>query len=189
VDTTIGEYAWVERPRGRDTGNPCTAESGCITVALSAGERDVLDALGADGSAVVQRTFHEAELVWSEEATPVQVWTDGSSTVLVEPNGYLASLSDCLEKIARKGEAVSVFWNVNGQMQVMVARDGAVVREFDPLMYDAGDALPEEAGLPFDTEEHALAAALAFLARRTGFVASEVAILGSPRATYIVRRA
>jgi Family of unknown function (DUF6461) len=180
-------YDWAERAKGVDAGAPCTAEAACITVAETAREEDVLEALGVDPSSRRMATFHEAEGLWSEAATPVQIWTSGGKTIAIEPNGYLGSLPERLEKIAGAREVVSVYWNVNAVMQVLVVRDGVVVRQFDPLLYDEHSPLPEEVGLPFGAEGRALAAALAFLARRTGFVASEAEILGAKRATYLAR--
>src|SRR5262249_33143347 len=150
------------------------AEAACITVAFATSEKDLVEAFGADPSSCRLATFHEAEDMWSEDATPVQIWTSGERTIVVEPNGYLASLPEHQEKIARQGDAVSVFWNVNAVMRVLVLRGGALVREFDPLLYDdGGPPLPEEAGLAFGTTEQPRSAALAFLERCTGFVASE----------------
>jgi hypothetical protein len=182
----IGNYHWVERPNRRDDGSPCTAGAACITVALAASAKHVVEAFGVDPSSRRLATFHEAEDMWSEDATPVQIWESGEKTIAVEPNGYLASLPEHLEKIARQGDAVSVFWNVNAVMQVLVMRGGVVVREFDPLLYDEdGPHLPEEMGLAFGTTGQPRSAALAFLERCTGFSASEDEILRARRPTYL----
>lgn len=87
--------------------------------------------------------------MWSEDTCPVQIWTSGEKLIAVEPNGYLASLPEHLENIACGGDAVSVFWNVNAVMRVLVMRGGVVVRDFDPLLYEGGPRLPEELGLAF----------------------------------------
>jgi hypothetical protein len=72
-------------------------------------------------------------------------------------------------------------------MSAAFARDGVLIRTFDPLLYD-GDAaaLPEERGLPFGVA-HARAAALAFLARITGVVIERDWLLTPRRPTYRVR--
>jgi hypothetical protein len=107
--------------------------------------------------------------------------------LVIEPNGYLASNEKVLLAIARGGDAVSVFWNVNAVMQVMVVKAGKVVRTFDPLLGDGeGSPLPEEDGLPFGTDDESQPASLEFLRRMTGVVANEELVLKSSRPTYTV---
>lgn len=98
----------------------------------------------------------------------VQVREVNRCTVLVEPNGYLSSMPDAAVALsAGGGTVVSVFWNVNAQMQFLLARDGKLLRRFDPLLPELvseGAPLAEEKDLVFgehddDPRETALALA------------------------------
>jgi hypothetical protein len=64
-----------------------------------------------------------------------------------------------------------LFSNVNAVMSFQWAVNGAVVRWFDPLLYEnaalAGELPPEEQGLPFGTD-HAFSSAFACAERLTG---------------------
>jgi hypothetical protein len=113
----MGVLDWVDR-------SGC-ADAACITVALEASPHQLLEAMGADLSSAKQATFEEAEAAWSEDATPIQVWAAEGRTIAVEPNGYLASFPENLRQVARR------------------ARDGELLREFDPLLYD-------DHGAPFE---------------------------------------
>lgn len=187
-------YAWPQNfkaaPDGVDRGTPCTAESAAIAVVSAASEKEVLEILGIETATRSLKTFHEAEQAWSAAARPVQVWSAGGRTIIVEPNGFQTSLPEQLEKLSRKAEAASVYWNVAAGQQVAVAHRGLVIRIFDP-MFDPktgqGAALPQEKGLPFGKKnalDQMLPASLLFLERRTGFVASAEAILSGKKPTY-----
>lgn len=98
----------------------------------------------------------------------VQIREVNGWKVLVEPNGYQSSLPDTAAALSTGGgTVVSVFWNVNAQMQFLLARDGQVRRRFDPLLPELvseGAPLTEEHGLVFgeaadDPRETALALA------------------------------
>jgi len=107
-------------------------------------------------------------------------------TALVEPGGWASSDPDRLSRLGANGVAVSVFWNVNADMQFGFARSGSLVRFFDPLLYDnAADALPEESGLEWGAA-HPRASALALLQRLTGARITRDWLLGRQRPTYVV---
>lgn len=118
----------------------------------------------------------------------VQVGALGGWTVLVEPNGYAAGTPDVVARLSSGGTAVSLFWTVNLAMGVVLARDGAVVRSFDPLLYDlgpVGNPLPEEEGLAFgDPEADPRRAALTLLERLTGVRLERRWVLDDPRPTW-----
>ncbi len=109
-------------------------------------------------------------------------------TAIIEPCGWAASMPDVVARRSADGVAVNVFWNVNANMSACLARDGALVRQFDPLLYDPGDSpLQEERGLPFgDPSAQVRRACLAFLARCTGVAIDEAWLFETPRRTFVV---
>lgn len=109
-------------------------------------------------------------------------------TAIIEPNGWAASTPEMLAGLSADGAAMNVVWNVNALMGASVARNGVVIRQFDPLLYDASaQPLVEEAGLPFGEPGAPLrAASLAFLERLTGVRLSEQWLLGRSRQTFVV---
>src|SRR5258708_24110089 len=82
------------------------------------------------------------DFAWGSEL--LQVEQVGDWAVFVEPWGWAASMPEVVGAASTGGLAVSAFWNVNAVMQVVVARAGSVVREFDPLLYDGTAPIPEE---------------------------------------------
>jgi hypothetical protein len=132
----------------------------------------------------VDAAFDLDDFAWGSEITLIdQV---GDWTVAIQPIGWGTSLPEEVARLSVGGEAASVYWNVNAVMSAAFARDGVLIRTFDPLLYDRDDALPEERGLPFGVA-HARAAALAFLARITGVVIERDWLLAPKRPTYRVR--
>jgi hypothetical protein len=109
-------------------------------------------------------------------------------TAIVEPVGWAAAQGEVVSELSQGGVAVNVCWNVNAVMSATYARDGRLVREFDPLLYRAdGAALAEEAGLPFGEPGAPLrAACLAFLERLTGVRIEREWLLDRPRRTVVV---
>jgi hypothetical protein len=151
-----------------------------VTVAFVRGMalREVGDLLGFKWPSEREETFTEA--LWQQVALweqaddpqlyPVQATEVDGWVVLIEPNGFQASLPATIAPLSRRGAAISVFWNVNRKMSVAVARDGVVVRSFDPLLFDVGaqgEPLPQEKGLPFGPRGAALPAALELAMRLT----------------------
>jgi Family of unknown function (DUF6461) len=125
------------------------------------------------------------DFAWGSEVTQIDRLADW--TVAIQPIGWGTSVPEEIARLSVGGEAASVYWNVNAVMSASFARDGVLVRTFDPLLYDGGDAaLVEEQGLPFGVS-HARAAALAFLARITGVVIERDWLLSPRRPTYRVR--
>ena len=171
----MSDNAWAE-----------AIEAVCIVVIRDGDRGAILDAMGASRASEHAATFREAEAAWDADAVPVQLWTTGRFSIVVEPNGYQGSLEETLVALAPKQDAVSLFWNANAEMQVMVLEGGKVVRTFDPLMYDDGEPpLAEESGLPFGTDDGDLqAAVLTFLERRLGFVLTEKALLDEAHPTF-----
>ena len=77
-----------------------------------------------------------------------------------------------------------MFWNVNAVMSFGFARAGAVVRAFDPLLYDGAGALRDEAGLPFGEPAAALGAAFVLAERLTSIRIQREWLLNRRRPTY-----
>lgn len=72
-----------------------------------------------------------------------------------EANGWLGSDPGMTERLSVRGDCASVFWNVNMDSSFAYARNGALVRHFDPVLSsDAGGAgtLAEEVGLDWAAE-------------------------------------
>jgi hypothetical protein len=135
-------------------------------------------------SEAVDAAFQLDDFAWGSELTLIDRL--GDWTVAIQPVGYGTSVPEEVARLSVGGEAASVYWNVNAVMSASIARDGALLRTFDPLLYDAAGALDEEGGLPFGVA-HARAAALAFLARITGVVIARDWLLAPTRPTYRVR--
>ena len=106
--------------------------------------------------------------------------------VIIEPNGWAASMPETLARLSARGTAVSVFWNVNAVIAFSLARDGSIVRSFDGLLYnDPGVPLPEEAGLPWGIEAPR-ASVLAVMERLTGVQIEREWLLRTTRLTWVV---
>jgi hypothetical protein len=61
-------------------------------------------------------------------------------TLLVEPNGWAATMAGDLGAMSRGTEIVSIFWNVNGLAEITVARDGVVAAQVHEVLdYLCGD--------------------------------------------------
>lgn len=104
---------------------------------------------------------------------------------LIEPCGWVSSDADRLAALSANGTALSVFWNVNANMQFGLARNGSLVRLFDPLLYDAGDALPEESEFGWGTGQPR-ASALGLMERLSGVRIDREWLLAPARPTYVV---
>ncbi|MEA2631369.1 MAG: hypothetical protein QOE66_1588 [Chloroflexota bacterium] len=136
----------------------------------------VAEALEAEGDLV--------DFAWGS----VLVQTDSIDgwAALIEPNGWAASMPEALVRLAAFGEAVNVFWNVNAVMSFSLARDGALVRTFDPLLYDDTDGpLPDETELPWGVDLPR-ASALALVERLTHVRIDAAWLLERPRETFVV---
>ena len=135
-------------------------------------------------------TFADAE--WQQDhdtgSYVVQAEQRDPWVVLVEPNGYLASIPEAVSALSDLDVAVSVYWNVNAQMRFAMYADGVLVRSFDPLLPDLGpegQPLAEEAGLPFGVDgEVPEAAALTLAERLTGVAIDRAWLLDQARPTW-----
>jgi DMSO/TMAO reductase YedYZ molybdopterin-dependent catalytic subunit len=160
-----------------------------LTFVRGLGLGEVGDLLGLRWDTERPATFTDAEWQQDHETSTyaVQAAPLGGWIVLVEPNGYLTSLPRVVAALSRRGVAVSVFWNVNALMRLTAARDGAVVRAFDPLLFAAsaeGEPLPQEEGLPFGEVGPVRQAALELAERLTGVHVDRTWLLEIPRSTW-----
>jgi hypothetical protein len=110
----------------------------------------------------------------------------GDWGVIIEPNGWAASLPDTLVRLSANGVAINVFWNVNAVVTFALARGGSLMRAFDALLYsDGGVPLPEERGLPWGVKAPR-AGALAVMDRLTGVPLGRDWLLGRARRSFVV---
>ena len=106
--------------------------------------------------------------------------------VVVEPNGWAGSMPDVLQRLSVDGIAVNVFWNVNAVIRFSYARNGALVRDFDGLLYDSpNDAIVEERGFPWGADQPR-ASVLGVMERLTGVRLARDWLLATPRRTFEV---
>ena len=106
--------------------------------------------------------------------------------VVVEPNGWAGSTPDVLQRLSVDGIAVNVFWNVNAVIRFSYARAGALVRDFDGLLYDSpNDAITEEMGFPWGGDQPR-ASVLGVMERLTGVRLARDWLLATPRRTFEV---
>jgi hypothetical protein len=174
----MGDYTWIDE-----------VTAATVTFIRGPGLREVGDALGFRWETECEKTFLDAQWANAETMTPVvQAAVLEGWLVLVEPNGFLAASPQTAALLSRGGSVVSVYWNVNRLMSFVAARDGMVVRRFDPLLFGStaeGPPLPEEEGLVFgQVEPSALAAAVELTERLTGVPIERAWLLEGPRKTW-----
>jgi hypothetical protein len=179
---TLATYRWVE-------------DFDALTVALIAYSGPVSDVLRASGNkwSPAGRATFRSEVVWvfDDVLEPTLVDRSGPWLVFLAPNGFEFSFPGVAAGASRLGRVVSLFWNVKGHAQVLVADGGHVIRRFDPVIPEdaAGDPLAEENGLPFGIPGEPLRAAALVLAERlTGRRLSKAWILEEHDLLMITRR-
>jgi Family of unknown function (DUF6461) len=176
----VSAYAWVD-------------DVMAVTVTLVRGMdlRHAGDLLEVRWASERVEIFDDAQWRQVEAMSPVvQADELGDWLVLVEPNGWLTTLPDTAAALSRGGSLVSVYWNARALMRFVLARDGAVVRAFDPLLYElapVGDPLPQEQGLVFgDPETSPRIAAMELAERLTGVRIDRDWLLDTPRRSWLV---
>lgn len=163
---TADSYAWVTDWVGIGV---------CVALVEARSAVEVLSALVPDpateiaGAPAVRDWADEQSI--PEYATAVEATEHGDWVVSVESNGYLAAVDDVIRRLSERRRAIVLFENVNAVMRFAYARDGSLVRAFDPLLYDnvmiwEGERLPEEEGLVF--AESPMPCAFALAERITG---------------------
>jgi hypothetical protein len=170
-------YAWTESDHGP------FALGAVVALIKGCSPAQALDVLGAGRVTPVSpaRATRDwaAQQDYQHYGTAVEAGEIGEWTIVVELNGYQATVPGLLEKLSQGGEAVVIFQNVNGDSSFQYAKNGTIVRAFDPLlphMGQTGDPLPEEQGITFPGENgelHPMAGAFLVAERLTGIQLSE----------------
>jgi hypothetical protein len=174
----VGDYTWVDEVMGAS-----------IAVVQGPELREVGDVLGFRWETEREESFYDAQWANAETMAPVvQAAELDGWLVLVEPNGFLTSRPETAATLSRAGSLFSVYWNVNRLMSFVAARDGVVVRRFDPLLFGStaeGKPLAEEEGLVFgQVEPSPLSAAMQLTERLTGVTIGRAWILEETRKTW-----
>ncbi len=132
----------------------------CVSFTDAATPDEVLDALPHD--VLVPLPGKEPADVWaSESARYDRAWlavgTAGAHTFLWEQNGWAARHGRVPNRLSQHGSFTCLYWNVNLKMEFLHARDGVIVRSFDPFWGDEpqddvsrGAPLAEEVGLRWE---------------------------------------
>jgi hypothetical protein len=176
-------YAWIEANR-----DVCEALSITLARPVRPDPISILRPSEALGDLTIQQTLDRSLEIggygWRSVVAAVDE-LDGW-TVLIEPNGFVGPLPGTLKALSAGGRAASAFWNVNAVMSFSWAIDGQVIRQFDPLLYDADGRLPEEEGLPFGHPGEPRIAAMTLLDRLTGVHIERTWLLDRVRPTFII---
>ena len=120
-----------------------------------------------------------AQQDYQHYGTAVEAGAISGWTVVIELNGYQATLPELLEALSGGGEAVVIHQNVNGLASFQYAKNGTIVRAFDPLLPESGqigEPLPEEQGIVFPGENgelHPMPGAFLLAERLTGIRLTE----------------
>ena len=156
----------------------------CMTFVEGLSPDEVEVHLGADRASRRSTTFEQAadEQDFVAERFAVQIGVLGGWTVIVEPNGYICTQDAVLAGLSTAGRAVMVFWNVNLDSRFGYAREGVLVRVFDPVLgtSEVGDPLPEEAGT---SDGQPIPAALGLAEALTGVQVTGAWLLAEARPT------
>ena len=114
----------------------------------------------------------------------VQIDALANGIIAFENNGWTGEDNDGIVIKAIGCPAfVSIFRNVNAVMSFVYAKDGIVVRRFDPLLYEAEGALPEEKLYAWNLE-HPTVSAFALAETLTGIEITQAWMLDQPHPTY-----
>lgn len=174
-------YRWTESDDGP------FALGAVIALVHGCSPGEALDILGPDRAFGVTSAADAREWAHRQElpryGTALEAGTVGGWTLVVELNGYRATLPDYLEALSTAGEAVVIYRSVDADSLFQYAKHGVIVREFDPLRAnfapDVGAPLPEEAGIDFpgsDGELHPMPGAFRLAERITGVRLTEAEI-------------
>jgi hypothetical protein len=135
-------YAWTESDHGPfQFGAAVALVKGCSPARA-------LDVLGVGRATQVAsaRAVRDwaAQQDYQHYGTAVEAGEISGWTIVVELNGYQATLPEVLEALPEGGEAVVIYQNVNGLASFQYAKNGTIVRAFDPLLPELGQAQREE---------------------------------------------
>lgn len=166
-------YAWTESEYGLFAGG-----GGAFALVKGCSPARALNVLGAGRATPVAPAREVRD--WAQEQDYRQPWTAVEAgeisgwTIVVELGGYQATVPELLEKMSHGGEAVVIHQDVNAHCSFQYAKNGIIVRAFDPLVPDmdqTGEPLPEEQGIEFPGENgelHPMSGAFLLAERLTG---------------------
>ena len=165
------DYAWIW-----DDDVPSNF---CLLAAKGATAAQVLDAFEADpqpsGSGDYDAAWELAGEGWDQvpegalpERSAIQIGELDGWAVAFEPEGYACSMDGVVQSLSQHGRVVSFYESDDGGAQVALADGGKIIRAFDPVLWDAKGATPQEAGLPFDDENANWDALALYLMERWG---------------------
>lgn len=115
---------------------------------------EVAAVLSGFGAVIETERLANATELWSfpglgsDGNDVVQIGQIGNSVIVYEPNGWTGVDGAVIKEINAPGSA-SLFRNVNAVMQFTYARNGNIIRTFDPVLYGSEGALEEERTLGF----------------------------------------
>ncbi len=181
-DMSADRYAWAG-------DEPALQWGYCVSVVSGWAPAELLDAFEADPASMRLLTFAQQD----QMAAPypagggndtIQIDALGTAAVCMQSNGWAWVEESRVLRISERGAIASAFCNVNGPRQLVYAREGRLVRDVDPLLYDAAGALPEEVGLPFGDAGAPDAASFALIERLTGVTLTPEWLLHTPHPCY-----
>lgn len=159
------KYSWADK----DPDFVCT-----IAVVTGTSASDLVRAYGGDPDEAARLTFTDA---WPSQSDfgihfYVQVFTEGTFTVAVEPNGWTGDVPEIARRASAHGHFVSTYWSMSGVSRMTEAMAGKVTAHFDPFAVGysggMGDLQPdwiEDASFDLDRPN---ASCLAAVELRTG---------------------
>jgi Family of unknown function (DUF6461) len=180
-DHAAAAYGW--------TGGERQLDAFCVSVAAGASPAAAVAVFAADPASTRTVTFAGQR----DMAAPypdgmgndtVAIDALAGAAVCAQANGWAGVDEARAAALSAPGPYIATYRSVNADMLVVVARDGRVVRAFDPLLYDGSGALREELGLPFGQPGKPVAAAFALAERLTGIRLTRAWLLEAPHPTY-----
>jgi hypothetical protein len=122
-----------------DAGLGLLGMAGCLTFVAGADERAVLEAFGAELDEPL--TLHE---VADAMVVAVGVVPVGGGVLAFEINGFEGTRPEVLRVVSAPGRAASIFWNVNGIVQLTCASAGRMRGSEELLVLDENCSLPRD---------------------------------------------
>lgn len=126
---------------------------------------------------------------WRTYEIPSVVWIDelGGGLVIYSPYGFRPF--DRVVALSGNGLAATFTTTVELDTMIRVARNGKLVREFDPFFYDRHErkgALPEEKGLRFGSRQTPFTPSWRLLDRLTSLHVDQDWFENTPHPTYVL---
>jgi uncharacterized protein DUF6461 len=153
-------FAWAEE------GGPM--EAACVTLVRGVTPRQALEIITTDRITAIGPAA-QAERIVNRRSDATLVTAGrirGGWTLVLEVNGFNATVGATPRQLSRHGTAVVIFRNVNALTSFQYAVKGALIREFDPLLFGppwTGQPLPQERGIRFGDEQDVNPMAQSFL--------------------------